>query len=131
MPEPNVQRVEPEAPPSMTALVQGIVNDAQNLIRQELTLARTEIKKDWNDLKEAGAALSVGGALGFLGVLFLGFMVALLLYEAAGLPLWIGFLIVGGLLAIVGGAFLLQGLNKIRKVKLGPEQTIESIKEIL
>src|SRR5258708_29820315 len=95
-------QVHAEAPPSMAALVEGIVNDAQTLIRQELTLARTEIQQDWKDLKEAGAALSVGGVIALLGSIFLCLMVVTLLNGPAGLPLWASYLIVGGVLALVG-----------------------------
>jgi hypothetical protein len=116
----------------MAALVQGIVNDAQTLIRQELTLARTEIQKDWKDLKQAGAALSIAGVIALLGGIFLCLTVVYLLYEAAGIPyLWVCYLIVGGLLALVGGGLLLRGIQKINTIKLGPEKTIESIKEII
>src|SRR6516162_3077690 len=101
MPEPTHQT---ESAPSMAALVQGIVNDAQTLIRQELTLARTEIQKDWKDLKQAGAALGLV------------------------LPVWASFLIVGGVLALVGGVLLFRGVHKLNTVELGPEKTIETIK---
>lgn len=124
------ESIPTESPPSMATLVQGIVNDAQKLIRQELTLARTEIQKDWTDLKQAAAALSVGGIVAFLGVLFLGFTVVYLLALTA-LPLWACYLIVGGVLALVGGLLLFQGVNKLRTIQLGPEKTVESIKEII
>jgi hypothetical protein len=129
MPE-NVPNVQTESPPSMAALVQGIVNDAQKLIRQEITLARTEIKKDWDDLRQAGGALAAGGVIAFLGVLFLGFMVVYLLHLT-GLDLWACYLIVGGVLAAVGGALIFQGIAKLRRIELGPEKTIETIKEIV
>ncbi len=116
----------------MAALVQGIVSDAQTLIRQELTLARTEIKKDWNDIKEAGLAMGAGAVLAFLGGIFLCLMVVFLLGpDVAGLPYWLASLIVGGLLTVVGGAFLGMGVAKLKKIEPGPEQTIQSIKEIL
>jgi len=125
------EQVQTEAPPSMAALVQGIVTDAQTLIRQELALARTEIQKDWKDLKQAGAALSIGGVVALLGAIFLCLTVVYVLNGPAGLPLWACYLIVGGFLALVGAGLLLRGVQKINTIKLGPEKTIESIKEII
>jgi hypothetical protein len=116
----------------MAALVQGIVNDAQTLIRQELTLARAEIKKDWKDLKEAGAALGAGGILVFLAGIFLLQMIVWLLHEAVGIEqLWVCYLIVGGVLGIVAALLLVRGVKKLGTIELGPEKTIESIKEII
>jgi hypothetical protein len=126
----NIPNVQTESPPSMAALVQGIVNDAQKLIRQELVLARTEIKKDWNDLKVAGGALAVGGVIALLGVMFLGFTVVYLLNLTA-LPLWACYIIVGAVLTAAGGAMLAVGVSKLRSIELGPEKTIESVKEII
>jgi hypothetical protein len=125
-------QVHTDSPPTMTALVQGIVNDAQQLIRQELTLARAEIKKDWKDLKEAGAALSVGGVLSLLGGIFMLLMVVFLLHEAGGIErMWVCYLIVGGVVGIVGSVLLIRGVKKLNSIELGPEKTIESIKEII
>jgi Flp pilus assembly protein TadB len=120
-----------ESPPSMTELVQGIIADTQNLIRQEITLARTEIQKDWKDLQQAGMSLGVGGALALLGGGLLALFVVSLLHEVLTLPWWVSFLIVGAVLAVTGGVFLAMGIQKMKQVEIGPEQTIQTIKEII
>ena len=48
-----------------------------------------------------------------------------------GLPLWVCYLIVGGVLAITGTVLLVRGIQKISSIELGPEKTIETIKEML
>ena len=45
-----------ESPPSLTALVGGIVNDLQQLIRQELQLARTEVKQEVDKVRTAAVS---------------------------------------------------------------------------
>jgi len=60
-----------ESPPGLTSLVDGIVTDAQRLIRQELALARSEIQQEWDKTKSAAAALGVGIVILVLGGIFL------------------------------------------------------------
>jgi protein-S-isoprenylcysteine O-methyltransferase Ste14 len=123
------ENVHLEAPPSMASLVGGIVQDAQQLIRQEVTLARRELQQEMDKAKTA--AVSFGAAVLVLafGALLLCFMFVYLLVEMAGLPVWASFAIVGGVLAAVGGILLAVAKNKASEVSLVPRQTVETIKE--
>ncbi len=123
MPE-NVQN---EAP-SMASLVGGIIHDAERLIRQEVLLARREMQVEVDKAKVAGASLMAGMGLAMLGAVFLCLMVVFLL-NLAGLPMWASCLVVGGVLAIVGGIMLYAGAQQLHKVSLIPPQTAETIQE--
>jgi hypothetical protein len=125
--------VQSETPPNMTGLMAGIITDAQKLIRQEVNLARSELYEEWNKLKTASMALAVGAGVAFVGVLLLTFMVVYLLNWAdpAHIPLWIGFLIVGGVLAALGGALLYRGISKAGEIQVPPPQTTDALKEII
>src|SRR5436309_10475 len=92
--------------PSMSSLVEGIIHDARELIRQGLTLARREIQDDFNDLKTSGAAPGAGGVVCLLAGFLLCMVPVYLLYEVAHLPLWASFLIVGAVVGAVGGFLL-------------------------
>jgi len=82
--------------PTVSSLVAGIVDDARNLIRQELTLARAEIQEDWNDIKTATTSLGAGAVVTFIGGLLLCHMlVYLLAWLVPDLTLWGAYLIVG------------------------------------
>src|SRR5919204_42605 len=48
-------------PASMSSLVGGIISDAQQLIRQELLLARREVQQEVNKAKMAALSLAAGG----------------------------------------------------------------------
>jgi len=124
--------VQTEGPPNMAGLVGGIITDAQKLIRQEITLARSELYQEWNKTKDAALSLAAGGAVAFVGVLLLAFMlVHLLAWAAPTLPLWVDYLIVGGAFALIGGGLLFRGITKANEVQVPPPQTVESLKEIL
>jgi hypothetical protein len=131
-------RVQTESPPNMADLVGGIINDAQQLIRQEIQLARTELRQEWNKIKEAVIAMAAGGVVLFVAVFLLAFGVVHLLHWATGytrddaaVPLWGWFLIVGAVFALLGGGLLFRGVTKASEVQVPPPQTTDSLKEII
>ena len=120
------ENVQSEAP-SMASLVGGIITDAQRLVRQEVALARREMQVELDKAKGASVALALGAGCAMLGTLFLGFTVVYLLNLA--LPLWVSFLIVGGVLAIAGAILLFAGIQQVRQISLVPPQTAETLQE--
>lgn len=126
--EPGTLAAEPEnTDQSVGELVGKITNDLQTLFRQELELAKVEIRED--AMRSAKAA----GMLGAAG--FAGYMVAVLLSLAAvfGLGNLFGLgwsaLIVAGAWAVAGGVFFATGRTRLRDVSVKPERTVESLKE--
>jgi CHASE3 domain sensor protein len=115
----------------MSSLVGGIVTDAQQLIRQELLLARREIQQEVAKVKTAIVSLAAGAFCAVLGVILLSVMVALLISWLTGdrCPLWASFGIVGGILAILGVLMLVAARNKASDIHLVPPQTAETMRE--
>jgi hypothetical protein len=122
------ENVQTEAP-SMASLVGGIIQDAERLVRQEIALARREMQVELDKAKEAGAALAVGLGLALLAAICLTFTVVYALHEGLALPLWASFLIVGGVLAIVGGILVVAAREKVRQISLVPPQTAQTLQE--
>jgi len=129
-----------ESQPSLSSLVGGIINDAQQLIRQEVTLARREIQEEMTKAKTAATSLGIGIALGVVGGLLLCHMLVYLLHWLATehltngatvehLPLWGCYGIVGALFTAVAGALLYMAKNQAEKIDFVPRQTVESMKE--
>ncbi len=114
--------------PSLTSLVGGIVQDVQQLVRQEITLARTEVKQEWDKAKTAAGALAAGVALLAVGGILLCFMIVYLIHYF-GLPLWGSFGIVGGVLALAGAVLAAVGYSQAGRVHLIPPQTAQTLKE--
>lgn len=116
-----------ETDESIGELVASITQDVQTLFRQEIELAKAEIRED--AVNTAKAASLLGGA-GFAG-----YMVAVLLSLAAvfglGSLLGLGWasLIVAGIWALVGVALFATGRGRMREVSIKPERTVESLKE--
>jgi hypothetical protein len=123
------ENIHLETPPSMASLVGGIVNDAQQLIRQEMLLARREVQQELDKTKTAALSFGAAVAVLTLGAILLCFMLVYVLHEAAGLPLWGSFASVGAVFAILGGILLAVAKNQASDISLVPRQTVETMRE--
>jgi hypothetical protein len=113
---------------SITSLVTGIIDDAQELIKQQVHMLRHEIKEDIRKTREATMALALGALVALLGILMLCFTVVHLL-NWAELALWVSYLIVGGVLTIVGGVLAYLGKKKFDSFNPLPVESTQALKE--
>ena len=114
---------------SITGLVTGIIHDAEELFKQQVTLLKHEVREDVRKTKESVMAVAAGAVVAALGGLLLCWTVVYLLHEVAGLPLWGSFLIVGGTFAVVGAILLYAGVRKLESFNPLPDETAEALKE--
>ncbi|HEX6076080.1 MAG TPA: phage holin family protein [Micromonosporaceae bacterium] len=112
---------------SVGQLIGNISDDLSQLFRQEIDLAKAELRQ------EASKAGKAGGMLGGAGVA--GYMVVLLLTLAAVFGLgnvmdlgWAA-LIGAAVWAIVAAVLYVVGRNRLRTVSPMPSQTVETLKE--
>jgi hypothetical protein len=116
--------------PQVTTLVTGILNDAQELFRQQIALVRREVQEDFRKTKEAAIPLGIGLGLVAMGCLLLSITVALLLGET-GLPLWACFAIVGAAVSVLGGGLFYAGKKQMESFNPLPDESAEALKENL
>jgi len=117
---------------SVTELVGGIVQDAQTLARQQLTLFQVEIKNDVRRTLNAVIPLICGLMVVFIGVIVGAFAVAHLLPAIwPSLPLWGALAIVGGGLLVIGLAATLIGRYLFSTFNPPPTETVQGLKENL
>src|SRR5947207_5531843 len=102
-------RITTEPSPSMASLLGGIVSDVQTLVRQEISLAKTEMLREWDKAKTAAGSMAAGAAVLALAGVLLCVTVVCILHEVALLPWWASFLIVGGVLAVLGAVLYYTG----------------------
>jgi len=119
-----------QAEPSMSALAGGIINDVQDLVKQQLALFKNEIKKDTHKIKEAAVVLIWGFGIALAGVCLLGVMAAYLIYwSAPAVPLWVCFAIAGAGLTGLGAALFLVGKRKLDSFNPLPNNSVDVMKE--
>jgi hypothetical protein len=122
LPEANAQ--------SMSSLVGGIVNDAQDLIKQQMALLKHDIRADIRQAKEGLTSLAIGGAVTGLGIVHLSLMLVYLLnWLAPSLPLWACFGSIGGIVTVAGAALAYAGVQRLSAMNPLPEQSVEAFKE--
>jgi len=114
---------------SVSDLISGLVNDAQQLVHREIDLAKREVAIEVDKVKQGAVALGIGAGLAVIGALLLGHMLVYLVQTLTGLSLWVSYLIVGAIFAIGGGLLLMQGIKRMQTVDPVPRETIESVKE--
>ena len=110
---------------SLVDLLRELTTETRELVRQEINLAQTEISEKTSQATqevkgkatEAGkdaAYVGLGGAIAYAGLLALVFSLALLL--GSFMPDWLGFLIAGVVVLLIGYALIQSGLKKLRQV---------------
>ena len=117
-----------ESVASMGTLVRGALDDVRDLFREEVALARAELRQELT--KVATAATGLGGAAiaGWFAGIFILTAVALGIGEGLGWPLWTGFAIVGVLLGIVAGIMFFVGRSAMRAVR-GLPHTVHTVRD--
>jgi Putative Actinobacterial Holin-X, holin superfamily III len=105
-------------------IIKEISDDVKVLVRDEVELAKSELIPS---AKQAGLGAGLFGAAGYFAIsaLLLLYFAAAYGLVAAGLPTWLGFLIVGGALLVLAALLALIGQTRVKKVK-PPERTIAS-----
>lgn len=112
---------------SVGAVVGDIANDLSTLVRQEMELARTEIKQE---VARAGKGAGMLGGAGVAGHLFLWFLSLALVYLLDNwMPLELGALITALVWAAVAGVLALRGRRELQQAEPQLPRTQQSLKE--
>ena len=126
-PRDPYEPLEPDA--SLPELISRLTDQSSTLFRQELELAKTEIKQEVRSAGKAGGMFGVAAIVGFLAVLLLSFAIAWALGDLEPLNPALGFLIVGLIYAVVAGVLAMQGRNTAQEIDTSLPETSQSLKE--
>jgi uncharacterized membrane protein YqjE len=113
---------------SVGELLKQLANETSTLMRQELELAKAELREKAG---KAGPGFGMWGAAGGMALLALGSLTAFLILALDGaMPNWLAALIVALVYAAIAGLLYLRGKRKVDEAGSPvPEQTIETLKE--
>lgn len=112
---------------SIGELLSAVTTDAQKLIRQEIELAKAEVREE---ATKAGKAAGMYGGAGFAGYMTALFASLALVFGLANLMDW-GWaaLIVTALWAVAALVMYSMGRSRMKQVHPKPERTVQTLKE--
>jgi Putative Actinobacterial Holin-X, holin superfamily III len=115
--------------PKLSTLVTDATRDFSALVREEIALAKAELRYDLKQAAIGGGLFGAAGLFGFFAVIVLSFAAAYGIH-AAGLGLAWSWLIVGGaylLIAVAAAGIGMMRLKKLRMAEATKRTTGESI----
>jgi len=112
--------------PSLGDLVATATRDLSSLVRQEIELAKVEIKRDVVAAGKGAGGLGAAGFAGALGLVFLSIAAAYALGQVV--PLGVGFLLVGAGYLLLAGLAALVGVKSLKRIG-PPRRTVETLKD--
>lgn len=107
-------------------LMVQLSEQTSRLVKDEMTLARLELKEAVKHAGVGAGLFSVAGLLGFFGVASL-IATAVIALDLA-LPLWAAALIVTGVILLGAGIAAWIGKNQIHQASPKPERAVEGVK---
>ena len=109
-------------------LMQQLAQETSTLVRQELELAKAEMRQKG---RKAGPGFGMWGAAGVVALAALGALTAFFILALDGaMPNWAAALIVAAVYGAIAAILYFQGREKVREAGPPvPEQTVESVKE--
>jgi len=119
----------PRAEPSLGELFTRLTSDTTELVRQEVALARAEMRQVGGTLARDGARIGIALGLALAGALALTAFLVLGLGELLGDRYWLSALIVAVVLLLVGGLLARGAIADVKRRGLTPQATVNSLKE--
>ena len=113
---------------SLGELLGDLAREMTTLVRQEASLAKTEITQKAAQVGKDLGMLAVGGAVAYAGLLAL-LTAVISLLARAGMPWWGAALLVGVVVTAIGGWLVRNGLEALKHVDLVPRQALETVTE--
>jgi hypothetical protein len=126
---PTTPAGQPEiAGTSVGQLLGEVSKDLSTLMRQELELAKVEVKAE---AKKAGQGAGMFGAAGFAAYMVLLFLSFALWWALANvMDIGLAALIVAIVWGVIGAVALVMGRKKMKQVNPKPERTVDTLQQV-
>jgi hypothetical protein len=127
---------ETSHPNSIPVLLRDLRDETTTLLRQEVALAKTELKENVSRLTGHAVHIAIGGFVAYAGIIVLligiGHLLGAVLLKAGmdpQLAQWLAPSIIGLVVAIIGWGMLSKAKHAIAHDGLAPHQTIDSLRD--
>lgn len=113
---------------SLGELFSELTRETTTLVRQEVELAKAEMTQKASSVGKDIGYLVAGGAVAYAG--FLALLAAVILgLGQLGVTWWLSALIVGAVVAAIGGFLVMSGMNNLKQEDMAPRATLDTLKE--
>ena len=123
----GLRSVEARDYDSTPSLLRRLVDDVGMLFAQELALLKAETTRAIGDLKAGAASIAIGGAVAFMGAIFL--LLAAVYGLSNVMEPWLAALIVGGVVTLIGIIMLASGRRKLEPAAVAPRRTAAALRK--
>ena len=113
---------------SVPALIRGVLDDARELIRDEIALAKLEVRGEVAAAKKAGITLGTGAILAIAGLTVSCVALAAAVADLVDVPVWIAYAMMAILLAAVAYFLISTGRAQLTAIEILPK-TKESLRD--
>ena len=112
---------------SLSQLVVDLQRESSTLVRDEVALVRAEINEKISQALNGAISLLIGALVAFSALIIVLIAIAELLvtFEIVG---WLAYLIVGGVVLVIGLIMLAKGRSNLRPGNLAPRRTAEELR---
>jgi xanthine/uracil permease len=120
---------------SIGQLLKELTQESSTLLKQEVSLAKTEMSEKASRVGANLGEVAVGGAVAFLGAIALllavvyGLTSLLNKFMSLGVAAWLAPLIVGVILAAIGYSLIKKALATLKQESIAPQRTTQSLQE--
>jgi len=122
---------------SIFGLIVDLKDETKTFIKEEVQLAKAEISENISHMGRNAVGLAIGGFVAYAGLIVflagLGLLIGFA-FEKLGLQpalaAFIGFAIIGLVVAGIGYAFIAEALKSFSHSSMKPEKTIETLKDL-
>jgi hypothetical protein len=117
-------------------LLRQLRDDTTRLVREEVALAKAETVEKLPAVYRNLILLGAGALVGMSALLLILHSLAWALSEvfiargiSQGISMFLGLLIVGAIVAIIGGVLISKGITALKSTTLAPQKTVQTLKE--
>ena len=116
------------AEPSIGELLRRVTNDTTELVRQEVALAKVEMRESLSMLVQDATRAGIGLGLALVGVLAMAAFLIAGLGSLLSDRYWLSALITGAVFLAIGIVMARNALAEMKRRGLVPDQTAESLR---
>lgn len=127
---------DPSQPNTLPTLLRDLRDETTTLLRQEVALAKAELKENASRMGSHAAHIAIGGFVSYAGVIVLliglGLLISSLLVRAgmdSDLAQWLAPTAVGATVALIGWSMISKAKKAMSHDSLTPRQTMETMRE--